>query len=397
MVEETKYMSVTLGEYDPQLWSCLNCFCGLCLESCPAYRELKNEVTSARGLSQICLAIRSGEIKLLEIPDKVLYACVGCRWCETVCSMNAPFYIKRHGTRRTKVSGTTMVEILRSMKIEQGGKVPKEISTAGRNLAKFGNPYGEGGKVKNDWVRSLDLPSKNGDTILYTGSMVPYEDNSRKMAEAIVAIFKVGQLKFTMLGSEERDSGAFLRMMGAEGLFFEMVKNNIEVFKRHNINNIICLSPHDYDAFRHYYEDLGNMGIMHYTQVLYEMIENGRITFTKKINKRVTYHDPCYLGRQNDIYDEPRKILRSIPGVQLVEMEKSKETAMCCGGGGTGLFLELPNFHIDKARADQIKAVNPDSVAVSCPNCYQMLDAAIKSRNYNIEVKDIAQLVMEAL
>jgi Fe-S oxidoreductase len=311
--------------------------------------------------------------------------------------MNMPLHIKDHGTRATKVSGATMAEILRAAKIEEGARIPKEISNTGRNFAKFGNPYGEGKKAKDDWVKSLGLPSNKGDTILYVGSLVPYEDNSKKMAEAVTALFRMGGIPFGMLGSEEGDSGAFLRMMGAEGLFLEMVEQNKEVLRRHGVKKIICLSPHDFDAFRHYYEEFDDVEVRHYTQVLYEKIETREIRYTRKVDKKLTYHDPCYLGRQNGIYEEPRKILLSIPGVELVEMEKSRETALCCGGGGTGLFLELPSVKIDRARVDQVKGVNPDYVVVACPNCYQMLESSLKSRNSSVAVRDIAQVMMEAL
>jgi Fe-S oxidoreductase len=238
---------------------------------------------------------------------------------------------------------------------------------------------------------------KDADTILYVGATVPYDDNSKKMAEAIVHCLKAGQLEFSMIGSHERESGAFARMMGEEWLFSEMMEHNTKVFKERGIKQIICVSPHDYDAFIHYYEDIGTIEVKHYTQVLNDMIEDGKITLKKVLNKKVTYHDPCYLGRQNNIYEAPRKILNKIPGLKIIEMERSRNTSYCCGGGGTGLILELPNEHIDKTRADQIKEVDPDFVAVACPNCYQMLDSAIKSRDYDIEVKGIAELVKEAL
>jgi Fe-S oxidoreductase len=378
MKGENKLESTTLEEYEDQLWSCFNCFCGLCVAGCPAFKETKNESVTARGLAQIGLTLLSGEIKLSELTDEMLYACMGCRWCESVCSMNVPLYIKQHGTRGTKVSGATIGEIFRSLKIEKGGKIPKGVKDALNNIFKFGNPYGGGRKLKDQWVADLGVSMDNKDTILYCGATVPYEENSTSMAEAIVNVLKAGQLDFGMLGREEKDSGAFSRMMGEEGLFLEMAEHNLKIFKEHGIRNIICVSPHDFDTFKHYYEDMDDIEVKHYTQVLSEMIDSGKVKLTKKINKRITYHDPCYLGRHNEIYDEPRNTL-------------------CCGGGGSGLFLDLPNVNIDKARADLINEVNPDCVAIACPNCYQMLDAAIKGRNYKIEVKDIAQLVMEAL
>jgi Fe-S oxidoreductase len=142
---------------------------------------------------------------------------------------------------------------------------------------------------------------------------------------------------------------------------------------------------------------LDGLEIKHYTQLFAELIDSGKIKFSKEIKKKVTYHDPCYLGRKNNIYDEPRKILQSIPGVELVEMDKTKETAYCCGGGGTGLFYDLPKMNMNLARADQAKEKDVGCMAVACPICLQMLDDGIKSRDYKFEVNDIAQLVREAL
>lgn len=397
MQEIEKYESIPLAEYEQQLWSCQNCYCGLCVENCPAYRELCNEAVSARGLAQIGIALLSGELGLEDLSDEVLYSCVGCRWCESVCSMNTPLYIKLHGTRETKVSGATMAEMIRAMKIAQGGKIPLQIRNALMSLAKYGNPYGVGDREKKDWIAGLNLAPNDSGTLLFAGATVPHDSHSKNMAEALISIFKSCGLEFFMLADEDRDSGAFARMMGEEWLFAEAMERNMGAFEKHNIRRIICLSPHDYNAFRHYYGDLGDIEVKHYTEVLWDLIETEKLELTKKLKKKVAYHDPCYLGRQNNIYDAPRKILQSIPGLELIEMERSRETALCCGGGGTGLFMELPSVRIDKVRADQICEVKPDIAAVACPNCYQMLFGAIKNQSDDIEVKDIAQLVLEAV
>jgi len=395
-MEEENELAI-LEEYEPQLWSCANCFCGLCVENCPAYRETRDESVTARGLAQIGLALISGELGISDLSDEVVFGCVGCGWCETICSMNTPLYIKNNGTRKTKVSGTTMAEKLRSMKILEGGKLPREVRQALVSLTKYGNPYGVGETAKDDWVAGLHLSLEDADTILYVGATIPYDDNSKKMAEAIVYCLKAGQLEFSMLGSHERESGAFARMMGEEWLFSEMMEHNTKMFKERGIKQIICVSPHDYDAFIHYYKDIGAIELKHYSQVLNDLMEDGKLIPKKKINKKVTYHDPCYLGRKNDIYEAPRNILNSMPGLEIIEMEKSEDRSYCCGGGGTGLILDFQNENIDKTRADQIKEVDPDVVTVACPSCYQMLDSAIKSRDYDIEVKDIAQLLKEVL
>jgi Fe-S oxidoreductase len=397
MAEKEKSQLVTLEEYEPGLWTCMQCYCGLGIEGCPAYRVLLNEAVAPRGLAQIAMAILQGEIDLAGIPDVIMYSCTGCRWCERICSMNTPPYIVRHGTRENKVSGATMAEILRAMKVERG-EIPPEVRDALSNIVRHGNPYGIPRARKDKWVDNLDLRLGEQDTILYVGATVPFEDRATAMAEATIDLLKSGGVEFGIIGGDEMDSGAFARPMGEEGLFEEMVEHNLRTFKERKIKRIICLSPHDHDAFLSYYKDMEGIEIKHYTQELWELIEAGKIKPTKEMKRKVTYHDPCYLGRRQDIYEEPRKILKSIPGLELVEIHGwTRENSFCCGGGGTGLFYDIPKVDMDLMRADQIKETGADCVAVACPICLQMLDDAMKSRDYEIEVKDVAQLVKKAI
>ncbi len=388
---------LTLEEYEPQLWSCLNCYCGICVESCPSYRELKNEIVSARGLAQIGLALLSGDLKPEALSDEILFACSECRWCEWVCSMNMPVTIRRDGTRNTKVSGATMVELLRALKIEQGGKVPTAVRDALSGIAKYGNPYGASAAQKDQWVVSCNRTYSGEETILYVGPTVPYEALSTDMALAVMDVLSAGGISFSLLGSLERETGAFSRMLGEEGLFVEMVEHTVAALTQRTIKRIICLSPHDYDALKRYYRDLSGVEIFHYTQIIASLLDSGTLKFTKRVDKRLAYHDPCYLSRQHAIFREPRTILQSIPGVKLVEMKRSGEESYCCGGGGAGIFLDLEKINIGRARAEQIREVNPQGVVVACPLCYQMLEAALKSENLAIEVMDIARVVKQAL
>ncbi|WP_287588584.1 (Fe-S)-binding protein [Candidatus Borrarchaeum sp.] len=387
---------LTLQDQEPQLWTCICCYCGLCIESCPAYRELKNEAVSARGISQVALGIAWDEIDLSELSDDIVYACTGCRWCDWICSQNTPIKIVRDGSRKTRVSGATVSEILRSMKAEEG-TIPPEIRDALNNIVKHGNPYGGPKAQKDKWVDDLGMKIDGSETILYVGSTVPYDDRAARAAEALVSVFKKANLNFGILGSEEMDSGAFPRMMGEEGLFFEMYDSLIETFEKYGIKKIICLSPHDYDTFREYYYDIDGIEVKHYTEVLWEMIDSGKIEFNNEFDQRVTYHDPCYLGRRSEIYDAPRKILQSIPKLDFVEMYFTRENAHCCGGGGTGLWLDLPKINMDMTRSDEAKEKDVDYLAVACPICLQMLDSAMKSKDYEIEVRDIAEIVEKAM
>ena len=387
--------SITLEEFRSQLVTCLNCFCGLCVYRCPAYVEMKNEAVTTRGLSQICLAVLDGELQLSELPDELVYACTGCHWCEWTCSLNTPPYIQRFGTRKTKVSGTTMTEILRSMKVESG-EVPGVVKEALDNMVHVGNPYGKSRGIKDSWVEGLGHKFDGKESLLYVGSMVPYEPRATQMAEALVKILETAGVEFSMLGADELDSGALARYMGEEGLFTDLAEQNSKQLRQKGIKRIICLSPHDYDTFRSCY-GLEDIDIKHYTEVIRELIKDGRIEFKNRVNKKVTYQDPCYLGRKYDIYGFPREILLNIPGLQLVEMDLTKGEASCCGGGGTGLWYDLPRININCTRIEQAKDKAVHYLVVACPACFQLLDDGAKSLNCDLVVRDVAQIVMEAL
>lgn len=396
MAIKKKEAIVTMENFEPQIWTCVNCFCGLCVEGCPVFQETRNEVGASRGMAQVALAYIRGELELSDIEDGLAYACTGCGWCEWTCSLNTPLFIQRTGTRRTRVSGGTIAEIFRTTRAEQG-RIPKPVADALSSLLKAGNPYGKSKRSKDKWVANLGLGDKKTDTILYVGATIPFEERATQMAEAVVNVLKAAQIDISLLGSAEMDSGAFAMMMGEDGLFEEMTEQNEKAIKERDIKQIICVSPHDYDAFQAYYPAFEGLEIKHYTQVFAELLEQGKIKLSKTINKKIAYHDPCYLGRKNDIYDEPRKVLQGIAGVELVEMKKTKENAYCCGGGGTGLIYEVPNIRMNETRVDHAEEKKADCIAVACPICLQMLDDGVKNRNYKIEVKDIAQLIMEAL
>ena len=391
-----KYGYLTLKDYQRTLISCVVCYCGLCAANCPAYVSLRDEAVSPRGLAQIAFNVLKGELDISKVPDKIIYACTGCGWCEWDCSQNRPLPddLKR---RDVMISGATITELLRSIKVERG-EVPEQVAEALNNLVKFGNPFGKPAKVKDDWVAGLGIQANPTDTILYVGSLVPYDDLATKMAEALVKVLKRAGLKFGMLGSKEADSGAFARAVGEEGLFMELVDSNTETFKKNGVKRIICLSPHDYDTFVHYYDDIKDeIEIKHYTQVLWELMENNKIELKGSYEKKVTYHDPCYLGRRNNIFDEPRKILKKIPGIELVEMKLAREEAFCCGGGGTNLFYRIPEIDIDLRRVEQAKETGAEVIAVACPICLRMLNDAVKSKGYEMTVLDIAQIVNEVM
>lgn len=395
----SRKQQIQLEDYRDQLWTCLMCSCGICLYECPAFKITGLESAGPRGRNHIALAILDGELSIKDLPDLLIYACTTCRYCETICPQNTPFIVRTTNKgRKLKVSGSTTSELLRAMKVESG-IIPSTLIRTLKSFTMFGNPY-KGSKAEKDkWVQSLGITPMNvegKDAIFYAGAIIPYEEKATKAVKAVINVLSNAKITLGMLGGEELSSGGLVRPTGEEGLFEMFVDHLMKIFIDKKIERVICFSPHDYYAFTNYYSDLG-IKFEHYTQTIADLIKQRKIKFNNIFSKNVTYQDPCYLGRGSGVYDAPREILNEIPGLKYVEMDKTRLEAHCCGGGGTGLWIELAGVDIDKRRADEIKETGVEVVATACPICGQMLDFAMKSRDYSIEVLNISEILQKVV
>jgi Fe-S oxidoreductase len=210
---------------------------------------------------------------------------------------------------------------------------------------------------------------------------------------------KVG-VDFGILGNEERCCGDPILRLGERGLFEMIAEENLALFEKYDISRIVTTSPHCYNTFIEDYTQK-SFELQHYTQLLSELVEQGRLKFSKKVDKVVTYHDPCFLGRYNDIYEEPRKILEAIPGLTFVEMPRNRENSFCCGGGGGMMWMEeiLSEERTCLKRAHEAVGIKPDIIATACPFCLINLEDGIKVLNKEdiVQVKDIIELVKDAI
>lgn len=217
----------------------------------------------------------------------------------------------------------------------------------------------------------------------------------------MVAVLDKARVDFAILGNEERCCGDLPLQIGERGLFEVLAEQNMKNFERHNIRRIVTTSPHCYDTIKKHYPNFGGeFEVQHYTQFVWELIEQGKLNFSRKVEKVVTYHDPCYLGRHNNIYEEPRKILEAIPGLKLVEMERSRENSFCCGGGGGRMWTEETSVNnICKIHAQDAADTSAKVLATACPFCFIQLEDGVKSLDLEgkLEVIDLLQLVAEAL
>ncbi|MEG0259883.1 MAG: (Fe-S)-binding protein [Lysinibacillus sp.] len=328
------------------------------------------------------------------ITEEEIWACTTCRNCEDQCPVMNEHVDKIIDLRRY----LTMTE----------GKVNPDAQRAMTNIERQGNPWGLNRKEKENWrdldpsiniptVKELKKSGEEMDYLLWVGSMGAFDNRSQKIALAFARLLNHAGVKFAILGNKEKNSGDTPRRLGNEFLFQELATANIDEFEKNDVKKIVTIDPHAYNIFKNEYQDFGWKGeVYHHTELLNELIEEGRIVMNYEVEETIVFHDSCYLGRYNDVYDAPREILRGIPGVKLVEMERNRDTAMCCGAGGGLMWMEEHvGNRINVARTEQAIATNASVISSGCPYCLTMLEDGTKAKEVEdtIGTYDIAELL----
>lgn len=323
------------------------------------------------------------------ITERELWACTTCRNCEDACPVMNEHVDKIIDMRRYLV----MTE----------GKMSPEASRTFSNIERQGNPWGISRKDRAKWTEGADVPvptvkeEKEFEYLFFVGSMGSYDNRSQKISRALVKILHHAGVKFAILGNKEKNSGDTARRMGNEFLFQQLATDNIALFEKHNVKKIITIDPHAYNVLKNEYPDLGlEAEVYHHTEVLADLIKQGRIKPVKEVKERITYHDSCYLGRYNGVFDPPRYILEHIPGLELVEMKRNRENGMCCGAGGGMMWMEeTEGVRINVARTEQALEVNPTLIGSACPYCLTMLSDGTKAKEVEDRVKtmDVAEIL----
>jgi Fe-S oxidoreductase len=242
---------------------------------------------------------------------------------------------------------------------------------------------------------------KEADILFWVGSAGSFDDRAKKITRAFVKILNKAGVNFGVLGSEESSSGDSAKRAGNEFLFQMQAMMNIVVMNGYNVKRIVTTCPHSYNTLKNEYKGLGgDYKVQHHTEFIAELLAEGKLTLTGNLNgTKVTYHDPCYLGRANNVYDIPRQLIKSL-GVELVEMKRSKRLSFCCGAGGAQMFKEAENGDqdININRTEEALDLKPDIIATGCPFCNTMMTDGVKAVNEGTaEVKDIAELIAENL
>jgi Fe-S oxidoreductase len=329
------------------------------------------------------------------ITEQELWACTTCRNCEDQCPVMNEHVEKIIDMRRYLV----MTE----------GSMPAEAQRALNNIERQGNPWGINRKDRLKWIEGLNgeyaVPTVQEtdefEYLFWVGSMGSFDLRSQKITHAFVKLMHQAGVKFAILGTEEKNSGDTARRIGNEFLFQQLAQENIEIFKAYNVKKIVTCDPHAYNTFKNEYPEFGlEAEVYHHTELLAQWVKEGRLKPTKEVKERITYHDSCYLGRYNEIYDKPRQILEAIPGVEIVEMKRSGCDSMCCGAGGGLMWMEEhEGTRINLARTEQALEVNPTAIASACPYCLTMMNDGVKMKEAEDRVKtrDVAEILADAL
>jgi Fe-S oxidoreductase/nitrate reductase gamma subunit len=384
--------------------------CGRCEMNCPA--NISGKSLSPREIvlglrrqlnTEIPITAPPGEptrILDAEISDEVIQYCTTCMACVESCPVLIDPLSKILEIRRNEA----MIH----------DRFPDTYADVLMGLEKRGNPWNEHPTARMDWAKGLDVPimadlaeeGKRVDYLFWVGCSAAYDPRNTKIAQSMVKILQAAGISYAVLGEEERCTGDPARRMGQEYLFSVQAEANVELLGEYDFDHILSICPHCYNSFAKDYPDFGGeYSVIHHTELISDLIKDGRLSLTKSVDALATFHDSCYLGRHNRIFDAPRDILAEIPGLQTVEMERNKEMAMCCGGGG-GLswFEEDTDKRVNDRRVEQAAQVvektgneKPSMIVTSCPFCLTMIEDGLAARETTIVDRDIAELVAEAI
>lgn len=332
------------------------------------------------------------------ITEEEIWACTTCRNCEDQCPV-----MNEHVEK--------IIDLRRFLVLTEG-KLDSDAQRAMTNIERQGNPWGLNRKEKENWrearedvhvptVKEVSKAGEEFEYLFWVGSMGAFDNRSQKIAQSFAKLLNEAGVKFAILGNKEKNSGDTPRRLGNEFLFQDLAVNNIAEFEKAGVKKIVTIDPHAYNTFKNEYPDFGlEAQVYHHTELLAELVRDGRLKPQYAVNETITFHDSCYLGRYNEVFDPPREILKSIPGVKLVEMERNRETGMCCGAGGGLMWMEEDTgTRINVARTEQALAVQPTVISSGCPYCLTMLSDGTKAKEVEDRVKtyDVAELLEKAV
>jgi len=368
-----------MAEVGETFMSCLQC--GTCTSVCPWNQVMS--YSPRRILRQLTL-----ETGTEASVDQAVWSCVTCN----SCTVNCP-------------RGIEIIDVIKAVRGLNviAGRMPESFETPLDSLKANGNPW-DGVRAKRlEWAGDLDLPAftPEHEYCLFTCCTTAYDPSNRKAGRALPQLLEDAGIAFGTLGAQENCCGDPAHKLGAAEIFSELALKNTDLFLQAGVRKILTTSPHCLNTFRNNYDGLkGSVASEHYTELLDRLVTAGRLRPILEVAGTVTYHDPCYLGRHNGIYEAPRRVLQSIPGLTLIEMASNRASSLCCGGGGGGAWGDAPrNQRLDVLRVEEALATGAEVIATACPFCIRMLNNAVRDLGVEdrIAVRDLAELLLQSV
>lgn len=357
------------------------CFqCGVCTATCP-WGLVREKPLSVRTL------MRQAQIGV-RIGDSNLWLCTTCAQCEVYCPR-----------------GVDIAEVFRGLRTVawKYQQVQAGLPSLLWSIHWNDNPWNQPPSQRAHWAQNLDIPifdPRAHEVLLYIGCTSSYDSRGQRIASALVQLLAAAQVKFGFLGDDEPCCGESALSLGHKPFFNEIAEATARIFKDRGVSKLITISPHCFDVFKNRYPPIGNgFQPLHYTQFIVQLIDEGRLKFQKANNTKVTFQDPCYLGRINGEFEAPRQILLAIPGLEIREMVAHQEDGLCCGGGGGRMWLETPvGERFSDIRIGQAHQTGADKLVTACPFCVSYLEDSLKiSKAEGLEILDVAEIAARAV
>jgi len=325
------------------------------------------------------------------VTDEVVWSCNTCRACEEACPVNIEYVDK-------------IVDMRRHL-VQEEARFPAELTRTFKGMETQGNPWGIGADKRDEWAEGLEIPTladnPDAEYLFFVGCAGSYDDRAQKITKAVAKVLKAAGISFAILGKEEPCNGDTARRLGNEYLYQSMAEVAVEVFNGYNVKKVITNCPHCFNTIANEFPQFGgDYETVHASTVVADLIKQGRVKLDTQLAKTIVYHDSCYLGRYNDVYDAPREILQAIPGVILKEADKSASKGMCCGAGGGRMWIEEePTQRVNTLRVEQLLETKPDVIASACPYCMTMLSDGVKEKEVedSVDTRDILEIVADAI
>ena len=379
--------------------------CGRCTDACPANLTGKqlSPMHIVEGIKDHMVAIgHQGErnVDLVEpsplvpsvISESSIWDCLNCGACMEECPVTVEHV-------------PTIMDMRRHLVLEES-KAPESAMNALLSLEQRGHPWRGTQYSRTDWAEGLDVPTladkPDAEVLFWVGCTPALEQRSQAIARSMAKVLKAARVDFAILGDEETCTGDPARRMGNEYLFQILAQQNIDTMNGYNVKKVVTTCPHCFNTMKNEYPQLGgNFEVLHYSQFVDQLIKNGNIKPVKMLDVTMAYHDSCFLGRHNGVYDEPRDVAKAIPGLKLVEMgSRCRERGFCCGAGGGHMWIEeSQGERVNHVRTDQFLETDADMVGVSCPFCVQMMTEGIQAKGLDSEkqAKDVIELLADSL